>query len=101
LRALAISLVFVHHYGIFVSREPGFGWFGHVGWVGVDLFFVLSGHPIGSQVFAGLAKGQRLSLLAFYARRGLRTLPVFWVMLALYSRWPAWAWAVGAFGPGC
>jgi peptidoglycan/LPS O-acetylase OafA/YrhL len=87
LRALAISLVFC--YQIFVSRAPTFGWFGNVGWTGVDLFFVLSGYLIGHQVFAGIARGETLSLPAFYARRLLRTLPAFWVVLALYFLFPA------------
>ncbi|MBK7617542.1 MAG: acyltransferase [Vitreoscilla sp.] len=88
LRALAIALVFMHHYQIFVSGTPTFGWAGTLGWVGVDLFFVLSGYLIADQLLAGLVRGQRLSLRAFYTRRALRTLPVFWVVLAAYFLWP-------------
>ena len=89
LRAAAIALVFMYHYMVFVSREPTFGWLSTVGWVGVDLFFVLSGYLIANQIFSGVAKRRQLSLAAFYARRALRTLPVFWVMLALYFIFPA------------
>jgi len=89
LRAAAIALVFVYHYRVFVSDTPNLGWFGVVGWVGVDLFFVLSGYLIGNQLFAGLARGETLSLKAFYARRGLRTWPAFWVVLAAYFLFPA------------
>lgn len=89
LRALAIILVFLYHYQVFVSRAPTFGWLGNVGWTGVDLFFVLSGYLIGQQVFSGLARGQQLSTPAFYARRLLRTMPAFWVVLALYFLFPA------------
>jgi peptidoglycan/LPS O-acetylase OafA/YrhL len=88
LRALAIALVFIYHYRVFVGAEPTLGWVGVVGWVGVDLFFVLSGYLIGHQLFAGLLKGQRLSLGAFYARRALRTWPAFWVVLAAYFLFP-------------
>ena len=88
LRALAIALVFMHHYQVFVSGQPTFGWAGTLGWVGVDLFFVLSGYLIADQLLAGLVRGQRLSLRAFYTRRALRTLPVFWVVLAAYILWP-------------
>ena len=84
LRALAIVLVFAYHYMVFVSGEPTFGWASSVGWVGVDLFFVLSGYLIGNQLFSGLAQGRQLSLATFYARRALRTWPVFWVVLAAY-----------------
>ncbi|HEV8688951.1 MAG TPA: acyltransferase [Ideonella sp.] len=89
LRALAIVLVFLYHYQVFVSHAPTFGWLGNIGWTGVDLFFVLSGYLIGAQVFAGIARGQTLSLPAFYARRLLRTMPAFWVVLGLYFLFPA------------
>lgn len=88
LRALAIALVFMHHYQIFVSGAPTFGWAGTLGWVGVDLFFVLSGYLIADQLLAGLVRGRRMSLQAFYMRRMLRTLPVFWLVLAAYFAWP-------------
>lgn len=89
LRALAFTLVFAHHYQVFVSGRATFGWASTVGWVGVDLFFVLSGYLIASQLLTGLVRGRRLSLRAFYTRRALRTLPVFWVVLAAYFLWPA------------
>lgn len=88
LRALAILLVFMYHYMVFVSRAPTFGWASTIGWVGVDLFFVLSGYLIANQIFSGITKGQRLSLKAFYIRRALRTLPNYYVVLALYFLFP-------------
>src|SRR4051794_30531603 len=89
LRALAIVLVFAYHYMVFVSHALTFGWVSEIGWVGVDLFFVLSGYLIANQIFAGIAQGRELSLKAFYARRFLRTLPNFYVVLALYFLFPA------------
>ena len=89
LRSLAIILVFVYHYRVFVSRAPSFGLISELGWTGVDLFFVLSGYLIGNQLFSGLAKGQALSVRAFYLRRALRTLPNFYVVLALFFLFPA------------
>ena len=88
LRALAIALVFMYHYMVFVSREATFGWASSVGWVGVDLFFVLSGYLIGNQLFSGLVERRELSLSRFYARRALRTWPVFWLVLAAYFIFP-------------
>jgi len=88
LRASAIALVFMNHYMAFVSSEPAFGWGSVVGWTGVDLFFVLSGYLIANQLFAGLARGETLSPRLFYARRALRTLPAFWVVLGLYFLFP-------------
>ena len=89
LSALAIALVFAYHYKVFVSAEPTLGWASRVGWVGVDLFFVLSGYLIANQLFAGIRRGRALSLSAFYARRALRTLPVFWLVLAAYFLLPS------------
>jgi peptidoglycan/LPS O-acetylase OafA/YrhL len=93
LRALAIVLVFTNHYMLFVSGGPTFGWFGEIGWTGVDLFFALSGYLIGNQILGGIRRqqgtgGERFSLVRFYARRLLRTLPNFYVVLALYALWP-------------
>lgn len=90
LRALAVSLVVLHHYTLFVSAAPTFGWIGEIGWAGVDLFFALSGYLIGNQIFKGLGQPDGLSMPRFYARRLLRTLPNFYVVLALYALWPAW-----------
>ncbi len=88
LRALAIVLVVLHHYVLFVSGADTFGWVGKIGWVGVDLFFALSGYLIGNQIFAALRSTREFSLPRFYARRLLRTLPNFYVVLALYYLWP-------------
>lgn len=89
LRALAILLVFATHYQDFVTGQPTFGWASSLGRVGVDLFFVLSGYLIANQIFTGMQRGQALSLKNFYARRFLRTLPVFYLVLAAYFLFPA------------
>ena len=93
LRALAIVLVFMNHYMLFVSQRATFGWLGEIGWAGMDLFFALSGYLIGNQILSALRRQQsgpeRFSLWRFYARRFLRTLPNFYVVLALYACWPA------------
>ncbi len=88
LRACAILLVLMYHYMVFVSHEPSFGFFSEIGWVGVDLFFVLSGYLIGNQIFAGLKSEHGFSLKTFYIRRALRTLPNFYVVLAIYFLFP-------------
>ena len=88
LRALAIILVFMNHYMLFVAKDAPFGFWSEIGWVGVDLFFALSGYLIGNQIFAAQRSGHGFSLKNFYARRFLRTLPNFYVVLALYALWP-------------
>jgi peptidoglycan/LPS O-acetylase OafA/YrhL len=88
LRALAIVWVMLFHgYKVGGLGPVGDAFVRH-GWMGVDLFFVLSGFLIGQQVLAPLARGEPLRLGAFYLRRALRILPAFWVMLALYLLWP-------------
>ena len=88
LRACAIALVFMYHYMVFVSNRATFGWLSTAGWVGVDLFFVLSGYLIADQLLRGVVGGQQLSLWRFYLRRALRTWPAFWVVLAAYFLYP-------------
>ncbi len=75
LRALAIVLVLIFHYRSVVSNELLFGFITRIGWVGVDLFFVLSGYLIGDQILRAYARKEDFSLRYFYARRLLRTLP--------------------------
>ncbi|MBY0240003.1 MAG: acyltransferase [Burkholderiaceae bacterium] len=88
LRALAIALVFANHHLLFISQASPFGALGEIGWIGVDLFFGLSGYLIGHQIFSAMRSAQGFSLPVFYARRFLRTLPNYYVVLALYALWP-------------
>jgi peptidoglycan/LPS O-acetylase OafA/YrhL len=76
------------HYTGFVAGAPVFGPLGAVGWAGVDLFFVLSGYLIGNQLLGPVARGETLSLKVFFARRLLRTLPNYYVVLAVYLLLP-------------
>jgi peptidoglycan/LPS O-acetylase OafA/YrhL len=88
LRAAAIVLVLMTHYCGFVSGQSTFGIVGKVGWAGVDLFFVLSGYLIGNQLLAPAARGEPLALKTFFLRRLLRTLPNYYVVLAVYLLFP-------------
>ncbi|MFO1106295.1 MAG: acyltransferase family protein [Amaricoccus sp.] len=73
LRAVAVIPVILFH--------AGFGAFSG-GFVGVDVFFVLSGYLITSILLAELAQG-RFSIARFYERRARRILPaLYFVMLA-------------------
>jgi peptidoglycan/LPS O-acetylase OafA/YrhL len=87
LRALAIVLVVIYHAGIFGFALPS-DWH-RFGWVGVDLFFVLSGYLIAGQLLAPLARGKRPKLSRFFWRRALRILPAYLVILAVYFFLPA------------
>jgi peptidoglycan/LPS O-acetylase OafA/YrhL len=66
LRAVAVSLVLLYHAAV-----PGFGG----GYVGVDVFFVLSGFLISGLLLRELETSGTISLASFYARRLRRLLP--------------------------
>ena len=72
LRAVAVSTVLLYH--AFPAVLPG-------GFIGVDIFFVISGYLI-SGIILGAAAEQRFSLTEFYARRIRRIFPALSVVLA-------------------
>src|SRR5256885_3904020 len=88
LRALAIVVVVIYHAALFGFKLPGRA--DRFGWIGVDLFFVLSGYLIGGQLLAPLARGKRINLGRFFARRALRIMPAYFVILAIYIFLPSW-----------
>lgn len=74
LRAVAILTVVAYHAGL-----PGFPG----GFVGVDVFFVISGYLITGLMLQEAGRTGRIDLWAFYARRVRRLLPAF--LLVLFS----------------
>ena len=89
LRAIAIVWVMLFHSFVIGGLGERYAWLSDYGWMGVDLFFVLSGYLIGSQLLKPLSQGQSVSFGEFYLRRAFRILPVFLVVLALYFGVPA------------
>jgi peptidoglycan/LPS O-acetylase OafA/YrhL len=73
LRALAVVPVILFHAGFSVFSG---------GFIGVDVFFVISGFLITSLLMNDLAQG-RFSLLTFYERRARRILPALFLIVAL------------------
>ncbi|WP_410493106.1 acyltransferase family protein [Chryseobacterium sp. P1-3] len=76
LRSLAIILVLMYHYRAF--KHPD--WIDHIGqfgWTGVDLFFVLSGFLISSQLFKEMEDKGNLHLKTFYIKRFFQDYPSF------------------------
>jgi peptidoglycan/LPS O-acetylase OafA/YrhL len=74
LRGLAILLVVLYHVGV-----PGVAG----GFVGVDVFFVLSGYLITGLLAAEIAATGRVNFAQFYARRVRRLLPVACLVLVV------------------
>ncbi|MFJ6003162.1 acyltransferase family protein [Arthrobacter sp. NPDC092385] len=88
LRALAVAFVVVNHAA--PGLLPG-------GYVGVDIFFVISGYLITKHLLGELERTGRIRLGSFYARRAARLLPtallvsvvslvVAWIVLP-FTRW--------------
>jgi peptidoglycan/LPS O-acetylase OafA/YrhL len=75
LRALAVVPVVLYHAGV-----PGFPG----GFVGVDIFFVISGYLICGTIDADIRSGS-FSLGNFYKRRALRILPALFAMFLVTS----------------
>ena len=72
LRAVAVGLVLLHHSG--VGLVSG-------GFAGVDVFFVISGFLITTQLVSEVDRTGRISLPKFYARRAKRILPAAAIVL--------------------
>lgn len=95
LRAAAIVWVMLFHSFVVGGLGADWAWLSRFGWMGVDLFFVLSGFLIGTQVLAPLARGEGLSFTGFYLQRACRILPAYWATLLLYWWWPVFREAPG------
>jgi len=87
LRGIAVAVVVVYHLAFSDVPVPkffsGLVGAGRLGWSGVDLFFVLSGFLIG-----GILLDSRHSanyFKTFYLRRAYRILPIYFVLLGLFS----------------
>lgn len=87
LRALAIILVFLFHYRMF-GHPAWVDNAGKFGWTGVDLFFVLSGYLIASQLFVQIVKTKTIDLGAFFTKRFFRILPPYLVVVTIYFLFP-------------
>src|SRR5438067_556284 len=74
LRAIAVTAVFLYH--AHPSWLPG-------GFLGVDVFFVISGYLITSLLLAEWRATGSVSLRAFWLRRARRLLPALFLLLAV------------------
>jgi peptidoglycan/LPS O-acetylase OafA/YrhL len=78
IRAFAVLAVVAYHLGF--RSLPG-------GFLGVDLFFVLSGYLITGLLLSEHARTGRVDLRAFWLRRAKRLLPALFVVLAAVAIW--------------
>ena len=75
LRALAVLLVFLFH----INRE----FFGF-GYIGVDIFFVISGYVISQSIIQKIYTTNKISFLEFYTKRILRLFPSLLLMIVIF-----------------
>ena len=76
LRGVAVAAVVVNH--LRPNALPG-------GWLGVDVFFVLSGYLITSLLLGEAASSGRIDLRRFYSRRARRLLPALFLLLVVLA----------------
>lgn len=92
MRAIAIILVLLHHWtGSNLSKIPAFQsniqYMSLFGFLGVEIFFVLSGFLIGNIIvksYCNESQYGRKSIINFWGRRWLRTLPLYYFILLIY-----------------
>jgi peptidoglycan/LPS O-acetylase OafA/YrhL len=80
IRIMAILLVFLAHASL-TYHENSLMQAVQFGGVGVDLFFILSGWLIGSQIFKEIQTFGNLDLKRFWLRRWFRTMPAYFAVL--------------------
>lgn len=82
LRFIAVALVLGRHMEPPADPHPVIGLWITGGWVGVDVFFVLSGFLVSGLLFREQLATGKLDIWRFLIRRGLKIYPSFYVMIA-------------------
>jgi peptidoglycan/LPS O-acetylase OafA/YrhL len=77
LRCLAVVMVMSRHYSIILGI-----W--NSAWIGVDLFFVLSGFLVSGLLFREYMQKGSVNAGLFFIRRGFKIYPAFWLMVLIY-----------------
>lgn len=75
LRGVAVILVLFRHHPFLTPLY-------NAGWIGVDLFFVLSGYLVSSLLFKEQEFHKKISPMRFLVRRGFKIYPLFYTMIA-------------------
>lgn len=102
LRGIAILLVLAVHFRLeFAENTPVLGWLVQIpmriGWVGVDLFFVLSGFLVGGLLITEYEKYGKIDAKRFLIRRGFKIYPLYYLFFGYLFLMPM---AKAVFGGG-
>jgi peptidoglycan/LPS O-acetylase OafA/YrhL len=76
LRGIAVILVLFRHHTISPFLHK-------IGWIGVDLFFVLSGFLVSNLLFKEYVDTGKVNIRRFFIRRGLKIYPLFYFFILL------------------
>ena len=98
LRAVAIILVLFRHNNMAAlqSVPEGFGvvgfirWITEIGWIGVDLFFVLSGFLIAGLIFGEFKARGCFDFRRFWTRRALKIFPLYYCYIGMVTVMILW-----------
>lgn len=82
LRCLSVAWVILHHLPY--EKKGILGLVSGRGWMGVDMFFVISGFLITSILLNERRATGAISLKNFYIRRALRIWPAYYLLIACY-----------------
>jgi peptidoglycan/LPS O-acetylase OafA/YrhL len=91
LRAIAVLLVMMKHIFHLELTATDFEWLSPIrplmraGWIGVPIFFALSGYLIGRLLFVEYGARGSLNLGRFWVRRGFKIYPTFYVVIFAYA----------------
>jgi len=77
LRGIAILLVLLRHGNLFDSTT-------NIGWIGVDLFFVLSGFLVSKLLFKEYSRFGNIEPKRFLIRRGFKIYPIYFLFYIPY-----------------
>ena len=86
LRTFAILLVLARHAPRQINAGPAVSWWEKAtlnGWIGVDLFFVMSGYLVTSGLFRELRANGKINIAQYATRRILRIVPAYYFVLLL------------------
>ena len=82
-------MVFVYHYGQLFKHPNWTVTISKFWWTGVDLFFVLSGYLITSQLLKEIKDSKQLRLKPFFIKRFFRIIPGYVFVLFCYYFFPS------------
>ena len=77
LRTVAVMLTLFRHFGVNAFLYK-------IGWIGVDLFFVLSGFLVSGLLFNEHKKTGKINFFRFFFLRGLKIYPLFYLLIACF-----------------